>query len=77
MQVANQTKIEALTKAPVVPPGGAKTPEGGDTVSAVQQFREGVNKLVAAGVSRQIAVSQFVRANPEINAAMLAETKGV
>lgn len=76
-QVANQTKIEALTKTPVVPPGGAKVAEGAETVSAVQQFREGVNKLVSAGVSRQIAVSQFVRANPEINAAMLAETKGV
>lgn len=42
--------------------------------SAIQEFRDGVSAIVATGISRQKAVSQFVAQNPKAHQALLAET---
>ncbi|MES2788794.1 MAG: S49 family peptidase [Planctomycetota bacterium] len=44
-------------------------------VTAAQQFQAGVNALAATGLDREKATSRFVRTNPEVHAAFLAEAR--
>ncbi|MES2788135.1 MAG: S49 family peptidase [Planctomycetota bacterium] len=69
---AEKAKTAGTSKGKEVPSGGANQNSG--ELSAVQQFKDGVNAIAAKGVTRSAAVVQFVRENPEVHQAYLAET---